>query len=71
VGLVAHVNGLQVAPKASMTMNPARLGTTTSNWIGHSHFAADPDLNGLVDNFRIYSCGLSPAVVRQIFQSRQ
>src|SRR5207244_698868 len=38
-------------------------GSTAQNWIGRSQYGADPFLNGLVDDFRIYNGALSAAQV--------
>ena len=51
-----------MATNAGMTLNPASLGATTSNFIGRSQYA-DPYLNATVDDFQIYSRGLDAAEV--------
>jgi hypothetical protein len=61
-----YVNGGRVAQNASMTLNPASLGSTTQNWLGRSQFAGDPYLNGQIDNFRIYNRALSAAEVQTL-----
>ena len=58
-----YVNGTAVGTNTGMTLKPASLGNTTRNFIGRSQFAADPYLNGLVDDFRIYNRALDAAEV--------
>jgi hypothetical protein len=60
---ILYVDGLPVQTNSAMTLTPADLGATTQNWIGRSQYSADPYLNGLVDDFRIYRGALSPADV--------
>jgi hypothetical protein len=57
-----YVDGQQVGSKA-ISIRPWQLGVTTQNWIGRSQFAADPYLNGRVDDFRIYNRALSASEV--------
>jgi hypothetical protein len=64
-----YVNGVQVAQDASLTLNPASLGSTTQNWIGRSAYSADPYLNGQIDNFRIYDRALSATEVQTLYAS--
>jgi hypothetical protein len=52
-----YVDGSLVST-TNMTLHPADMGITPTNYIGRSQYA-DPYLNGLVDDFRIYSGGLS------------
>jgi hypothetical protein len=66
-----YVNGVQVAQNITMTLNATSLGTTTLNYLGHSQFATDPDLNGKIDDFRIYNRALSASEVQQLFSSKQ
>jgi hypothetical protein len=54
-----YVDGAQVGSNTSMTIKPSDLGATTQNWIGRSQYAADPYLDGRVDDFRIYNQALS------------
>ncbi|GAA1430030.1 hypothetical protein GCM10009616_13540 [Microlunatus lacustris] len=53
------VNGLPVRTNTNFTVRPAALGRTFNNYIGRSQFAADPGLNGTVDDFNIFSRALS------------
>ncbi|MEK7951432.1 LamG-like jellyroll fold domain-containing protein [Luteolibacter soli] len=58
-----YVNGVQVGQNTGMTLSPTSLGITTQNYLGKSQFAADPYLNGALDEFRIYSRALSAAEI--------
>lgn len=53
-----YVNGQAVGTNPDMTLNPSSLGVTTQNWIGKSQYS-DPQLDGSVDDFQIYSRALS------------
>ena len=65
---ILYVNGLEVGRNTAMTLNPASLGSTNQNYIGKSQWN-DPLLNGVVDDFRIYSRGLSAAEISAIFNT--
>jgi hypothetical protein len=67
---ILYVEGAPVAQNTTMTLSPASLGSTTQNWIGRSQYAADPYLNGQVDNFRIYDRALSAAEVQALYASQ-
>ena len=54
-----YVNGSLVGSNAAMTLTPASLGNLANLYLGRSQFAADPYLNGALDDFRIYSQALS------------
>ncbi len=58
-----YVNGTLMGTDNAMTLNPAILGTLSQNYIGTSLFAADPYLNGSVDDFRIYSRAMGASEV--------
>ncbi|GAA5200545.1 hypothetical protein GCM10023322_78610 [Rugosimonospora acidiphila] len=60
-----YINGNPVATNANMTLHPAALGNTNQNWIGRSQFG-DPFLNATIDDFQIYSRGLSAAEVQAL-----
>jgi len=49
-----YVDGVVAGTNNSMLYAPFRLGNTDKNYIGRSQFAADPYLDGLIDDFRIY-----------------
>lgn len=59
---ILYVDGVPVGTNSNMTLSPALLGVTTQNYIGKSQYA-DPYLNGLVDEFRIYNGALTPGEV--------
>jgi fibronectin type 3 domain-containing protein len=58
-----YVNGTAIGTNTAMTLTPSSLGSTTQNWIGRSQFSADPYLNGIVDDFRIYGGALTATQV--------
>ncbi len=64
VGLgTLYVNGVPVATNPAITITPAMLDATTlaptpTNYIGKSQWP-DPGLNGMLDDFRIYSRALT------------
>jgi hypothetical protein len=60
------VNGA-LAAQMAITLNPSSLGVTTQDWLGRSQFAADPLMNGLIDEFRIYNRALTSAEILQLF----
>ena len=61
-----YVNGVAVGVNYAMTLNPASLGTTPSNYLGKSQFPPDPYLSGRMDDFRIYRGALSPSDVASL-----
>lgn len=61
-----YVNGALAATNTTMTLKPSSLGSTTLNYIGKSQFS-DPYLNGLLDDFKIYSRALSAAEITTLF----
>ncbi|MDH6167921.1 hypothetical protein M2282_003072 [Variovorax boronicumulans] len=58
-----YVDGIVAGTNAEMTLTPADLGETTQNRLGRSQFPDDPDLQGRVDDFRIYSGALGAAEI--------
>jgi hypothetical protein len=46
-----------------MKFRPSSLGSTPNDWIGKSEFAANPYLDGAIDEFRIYNRALSAAEI--------
>jgi hypothetical protein len=69
-GGVLYVDGVQAGANSSMTLRPADLGATSNNWLGRSQYAADPYLDGEIDDFRFYSRALSAAEVAALFTQR-
>jgi hypothetical protein len=59
---ILYLNGVAVGTNNAMTLRPSGLGSTGNNYLGKSQYA-DPYLNGLIDEFRIYSVALSPAEI--------
>lgn len=59
-----YLNGTAVGTNAAVTLRPSALGQTTNNVIGKSQFTADPALAAAIDEFRIYSRGLTAAEVQ-------
>ncbi|BCU77169.1 LamG-like jellyroll fold domain-containing protein [Luteolibacter sp. LG18] len=64
-----YVNGVAVGTNTAMTLTPSSLGNTTQNYIGRSQFAADPYLNGSVDDLRIYNRALSASQVAALYSA--
>jgi hypothetical protein len=56
--LTMYINGSPVVSKSTVTISPASMGTTLQNYIGKSQYS-DPTINGLIDDFRIYSRALT------------
>jgi GH43 family beta-xylosidase len=63
-----YVDGVQVGQNTNMTLSPSSLGNTTLNYIGKSQYP-DPNLDGQIDQFRIYNRALSAAEVLALFQT--
>jgi len=66
-GGTLYVDGLRVGSNESITLRPADLGNTPNNFIGRSQVAADPYLNGSIDEFRVYNRALSPGEVQALY----
>lgn len=67
---ILYVNGQEVGRNSSMTLNPSSLGNTTQNYLGRSQYAADPYLNGRIDEFRIYSRALSDVEIARLYEEQ-
>ena len=65
-----YVDGLKAGENASITLRPADLGNTPNNFIGRSQVAADPYLNGSIDEFRVYDRALSPGEIQALYTDR-
>ncbi|MGA2555400.1 MAG: LamG-like jellyroll fold domain-containing protein, partial [Verrucomicrobiota bacterium] len=63
---IIYLNGVAVGTNSAMNLTPLSLGSTSNNYLGKSQWA-DPCLNGVIDEFRIYSVALSPAEVAATF----
>jgi len=64
---ILYVNGVEVGRNSSLSLYPALLNVTTQNWLGRSQFSGDPYLNAQIDDFRIYSAGLSANAVQALY----
>ena len=63
---ILYVNGVAAGTNSAMTLRPSSLGSTANNYIGRSQYP-DPYFNGAIDEFRIYSDGLSAAEIAATF----
>jgi regulation of enolase protein 1 (concanavalin A-like superfamily) len=61
-----YVNGTVVGTNTAMTLTPGSLGTTTLNYLGKSQ-NADPALNGMLDDLRIYSTAAPAATIAALY----
>jgi hypothetical protein len=57
------LSGLPAGSPATVTINPSQLGATLNDWIGRSQYSIDPFLAGSVDDFFVYTRGLSAAEI--------
>ncbi|MCX6344612.1 MAG: PA14 domain-containing protein [Armatimonadetes bacterium] len=64
-----YMDGSQVAQNKGITNKPSGLGATTQSWIGRSQYN-DPYLDGMVDDFRIYTWGLSATEIAAMVADR-
>ncbi|HZJ66073.1 MAG TPA: beta-L-arabinofuranosidase domain-containing protein [Kofleriaceae bacterium] len=65
---ILYVDGAEVG-RATISLRPSSLGSTTATFVGKSQYTADPFLNGQVDQLRIYSRAMSATEVRSLFQT--
>lgn len=56
--MTIYINGSPAGVKQNITTTPASMGTTPQNYIGKSQYP-DPTINGLIDDFRVYSRALT------------
>lgn len=65
---ILYVNGVEVGRNEAMFLTPNQLGTAimTQNWLGRSHYAVDPFLKGMLDDFRIYDAALSATQIAEL-----
>jgi len=54
-----YINGVASGTNASMTLNPASLGSTDQNYIARSQWTPDPAFGGSIDEFRLYNRALT------------
>ncbi len=64
--VILYVNGAEVARNAALTLNPSVIAGSAKNYLGKSQFTSDPNLNGTVDEFRIYNKALSAQEIRDL-----
>lgn len=69
-GIAIFVDGNRVAQQAPATLRASDLGDTDSNFLGRSQFAADPYLDGALDEFRIYDRVLSASEIKDLASGR-
>lgn len=60
-----YINGDLVGSNTQMHLNPDQVGGTERNWLGRSQYP-DPNLNGKIDDFRIYNGALSAGDVYEL-----
>ncbi len=53
-----YVNGQNVGSIETMTQSPKDMNNTAKNYLGRSQWPADPYLEGLIDDFRIFNRAL-------------
>jgi PKD repeat protein len=61
-----YLDGEPIGTNNNITLNPSDLGQTTQNWIGDSQWAADPLLNGSVDDFNLFDRALTPTEIQSL-----
>jgi hypothetical protein len=65
-GGTLYVDGQPVATDA-VTLRPIDVAPMTNDWLGRSEFTADPNLDGELDQVRIYNRALSSAEIAALF----
>lgn len=68
---ILYIDGLEASRNSNMTLKPSSLGNSTKNYIGKSQFENDAYLDGVVDDFRIYSKALNADEVKTLFEGKQ
>jgi hypothetical protein len=63
-----YVDGAYAGSNTALTLKPSDMGSTTQNWISRSQFSGDPYLNGIVDEFRIYTRALTASEISVLAQ---
>jgi hypothetical protein len=63
---ILYIDGVEAARNTSITLDPRDLGNTTLNYIGKSQFA-DPNFDGMIDDFRIYNRALSATEINTLY----
>jgi hypothetical protein len=65
-----YVDGVLAGRNAAMSLHPADLGATRTNYLGRSTLASVPFLAGLIDDFRVYRRALTAAEITSLFRLR-
>ena len=60
-----YQDGELIASSADITLRPSDIQPLL-NYIGHSQFAADPNFNGYIDDFRVYDYALSADEIKKL-----
>lgn len=63
-----YVDGEVAASSKNIDSYPWEMGNTVNNYIGRSQYPADPFLDGIVDDFRIYNRVLEVSEIKSIYQ---
>ncbi|SDU83891.1 beta-L-arabinofuranosidase domain-containing protein [Jiangella alkaliphila] len=61
-----YVNGTEAAVNTGLTLTPAAVGATTSNWIGRSTSNDHALLNAAVDDVQLHGRALTPAEIQAL-----
>ena len=64
-GAKLYINGELEAENTEINIRPSDFRPSL-NYIGHSQFAADPDLKAYVDDFRIFNYALTPSEINEL-----
>lgn len=64
-GAKLYINGELEAENTEIDILPSDFHPSL-NYIGHSQFAADPDLKAYVDDFRIFNYALTPSEINEL-----
>lgn len=63
---VMYIDGIKSAVSDTIDYTPSDLGPTTTNYIGKSQYPADANFNGRIDDFRIYTVGMSEVEIQNV-----
>lgn len=64
--VILYINGVEVARNAALTLNPSAIAGSTKNYLGKSQFTSDPNVNGSIDEFRIYNRALTAQEIQDL-----
>ncbi len=65
---IMYIDGKNVSGKKYLSLCPLNLGKTVNNYLGRSHYQDDRNnLQGLLDDFRIYNRALNPTEIAALF----